>query len=82
LSTIIFNYYHSKIILDFYKKNLYAWPIVNIKERIRMFKCKRCGHQWLPRSKKKPKACPACKSYHWDKNKKGKTNETMEEVKA
>lgn len=28
--------------------------------------CKRCGYEWTARAKK-PKACPRCKSYAWDK---------------
>ena len=29
-------------------------------------KCLRCGFDWLPRIKK-PRACPRCKSYDYDK---------------
>jgi len=29
-------------------------------------KCKRCGHEWIARIEK-PKACPACKQYSWNK---------------
>jgi len=29
-------------------------------------KCERCGHVWTARTDK-PKACPACKSYAWQK---------------
>lgn len=36
-------------------------------------KCKKCGHVWTPRTNRKPKACPACKRYDWEKEeKKGK----------
>jgi predicted Zn-ribbon and HTH transcriptional regulator len=28
--------------------------------------CRRCGHQWLARVAK-PRACPACKSYRYDR---------------
>lgn len=31
-------------------------------------KCKKCGHEWIARTKN-PKACPACKRYDWDKGK-------------
>lgn len=31
-------------------------------------KCEQCGHEWDPRTDK-PKACPACKRYDWDKPK-------------
>jgi len=37
-----------------------------------MKKCKKCGHEWLPRVKK-PKECPECKSRSWNKNKLHKT---------
>jgi predicted nucleic acid-binding Zn-ribbon protein len=29
--------------------------------------CKRCGHLWAPRTEERPKCCPKCKSYEWDK---------------
>lgn len=28
--------------------------------------CKRCGHDWKPRIKTKPRMCPKCKSRYWD----------------
>ena len=34
-------------------------------------KCKMCGWEWTIRKAKEPAACPACKSYKWNK---GKTN--------
>lgn len=33
------------------------------------FKCKRCGHKWIPRKKDKPLICPKCKSPYWDRKK-------------
>ena len=35
-------------------------------------KCLRptCGHKWTTKGGKKPKSCPGCKSYAWDKKKK------------
>ena len=30
------------------------------------YKCLRCTHKWFPRSNKKPKLCPSCKSKYWD----------------
>ncbi len=32
-------------------------------------KCPLCGHEWRG-IVKKPKACPHCKQYNWDKEKK------------
>lgn len=35
-----------------------------------MFRCLRCGHYWDRRNedeKEKPKVCPRCKSFSWDK---------------
>lgn len=29
-------------------------------------KCRKCGHEWLPRSEKKPKLCPECGRATWD----------------
>ena len=35
------------------------------------YKCERCGHEWVPRSKKEyPNVCPKCKSPYWDKPRK------------
>lgn len=28
-------------------------------------RCRLCGHEWRPRVAWTPKACPACKRYHW-----------------
>lgn len=30
-------------------------------------KCDKCGHKWFTRTDKKPKVCPRCKSYDWEK---------------
>ena len=30
-------------------------------------KCKRCKHEWIPRTEKKPEVCPECNSPYWDK---------------
>ncbi len=32
--------------------------------------CKRCGHKWIPRVPK-PRRCPKCLAYDWDKEKGG-----------
>ena len=29
--------------------------------------CQKCDYKWLSRTAEKPKACPSCKSYTWDK---------------
>lgn len=32
------------------------------------YKCRRCKYEWNSRLKaEKPKTCPKCKSYFWDK---------------
>jgi predicted nucleic acid-binding Zn-ribbon protein len=36
--------------------------------------CIRCGHMWIARSSRKPLACPACKSYGWNKERKDNAN--------
>jgi predicted Zn-ribbon and HTH transcriptional regulator len=33
--------------------------------------CKRCTYEWETKTIKKPKCCPYCKSYQWDKEKEG-----------
>ena len=30
--------------------------------------CKRCGHEWWPRSPGKPIKCPKCQTMRWDKD--------------
>lgn len=37
-------------------------------------KCKKCGYEWLSRIEK-PKACPACKQYGWQKEDKVRVEE-------
>jgi len=32
-------------------------------------KCRRCEHEWIPRSPFLPKVCPSCNSPYWDKEK-------------
>ena len=31
------------------------------------YTCTRCGHTWTPRITRRPKCCPACRSYRFDK---------------
>jgi hypothetical protein len=40
--------------------------------------CKLCGHAWYPRTPRRPKACPGCKRYDWDRepNRDGKNGGT------
>ncbi len=35
--------------------------VIGITEK----KCKKCGHQWIPRSTQEPLICPKCKSPRW-----------------
>jgi len=35
-------------------------------EGMRSLRCKRCGHEWTPRSEKPPRNCPGCNSPYWD----------------
>ena len=34
--------------------------------KIASVKCLKCGHEWVARTSK-PKACPNCKRYDWNK---------------
>ncbi len=36
-------------------------------EEIDMLKCERCKHEWHPRTERKPKWCPKCKTDAWEK---------------
>ena len=31
--------------------------------------CQQCGHEWWPRTEKRPAACPKCISRKWDQPK-------------
>lgn len=39
-----------------------------MKIKVSKLKCKRCGHEWVPR-KDEVRICPDCKSAWWDKEK-------------
>ena len=39
-----------------------------MKINIQKLKCKRCGHEWIPK-KEEIRQCPKCKSSWWDKEK-------------
>jgi len=45
--------------------------MLRYRKEVRRMKCecKRCGHKWESATDRRPKACPACKSYRWDKAK-------------
>ena len=36
---------------------------------MRMMRCSRCGHEWLPRTwgRELPNVCPKCKSKYWNR---------------
>lgn len=36
--------------------------------------CLRCKHTWYPRTPKKPKLCPSCKSKYWNEARDEKPN--------
>jgi predicted Zn-ribbon and HTH transcriptional regulator len=35
--------------------------------RVPVYVCKRCGHEWIPRTDRKPSTCPKCRSAYWDR---------------
>jgi len=38
------------------------------KVKLSGYRCERCGHEWLPREKRRdPTVCPKCKSPYWDR---------------
>ena len=53
---------------------LYSRIMARIKITSDGFKCERCGHEWIPRTKieENPTICPKCKSPYWNKPKKNK----------
>ena len=38
----------------------------------KVWKCDRCGHEWLSRDNERPLRCASCKSPYWDVPKKKK----------
>lgn len=48
--------------------------MAKIKIIVEGYKCERCKHEWIPRTKvnEEPTICPKCKSPYWDKPKKNK----------
>jgi rubrerythrin len=36
------------------------------RKKLTVLTCKRCGHQWAPRTKS-PIVCPSCHSPYWNK---------------
>ena len=36
---------------------------------VSMYRCERCGHEWVPRRDRPPKVCPnlKCKSPYWNR---------------
>ena len=60
------------VLLDFILQNLYN------KTMIKIYKCKRCKHEWAGRLPRAPKVCPGCNSPYWNKKKwKGVKNEIL-----
>lgn len=43
--------------------------------------CKLCGHEWMPRTDRAPVACPKCKRYDWNKEKRDKPQTIEESMK-
>ena len=35
--------------------------------KVIVLNCLHCKHEWPSRLERKPKVCPKCKSYNWDK---------------
>ena len=46
---------------------------MNNLSKLFRWNCKRCGHQWIPRSEKEPKVCPKCNSPYWNKERQNPT---------
>ncbi|HDY67452.1 MAG TPA: hypothetical protein ENH85_06660 [Candidatus Scalindua sp.] len=43
--------------------------MAKIKITLEGYRCERCEHEWIPRTKEYPIICPKCKSPYWDKPK-------------
>jgi len=48
---------------------------------VKVYKCKRCKHEWAGRLSRPPRVCPACNSPYWNKSKrKGVDNNIQKEL--
>jgi predicted Zn-ribbon and HTH transcriptional regulator len=49
--------------------------MAKIKITVDGYRCERCGHEWIPRTKitTDPKICPNCKTPYWDTPRKNKS---------
>jgi len=43
--------------------------MAKIKITLEGYRCERCGHEWISRTKDYPTICPKCKSPYWDRPK-------------
>ena len=48
---------------------------------LKKLECFGCGHKWLPRVEHKPRECPSCKRYNYDKEKEVKEVKEVKEAK-
>jgi DNA-directed RNA polymerase subunit RPC12/RpoP len=57
--------------------NLSRSKKMKVKITTEGYRCLRCKHEWIPRTKKevRPTTCPKCKSPYWDKERRSNTNE-------
>ena len=48
--------------------------MAKIKLTVDAYRCERCGHEWIPRTKilEEPIICPKCKTPYWNKPRKNK----------
>ena len=55
------------IYLVYYNRNIYIrhHEEVIIMIELQKLLCRKCGHEWLPRTPQ-PKKCPRCSSYKWE----------------
>ncbi|MFL5699636.1 MAG: hypothetical protein ACJ797_21350 [Ktedonobacteraceae bacterium] len=49
-------------------KELIIKPAPRPKPTFKPLSCKRCKHEWIPRTKQPPVSCPKCKSPYWNRN--------------
>jgi rubrerythrin len=40
-----------------------------LRKTFTVYRCERCGHEWIPRGDRPPDVCPSptCKSPYWDR---------------
>jgi hypothetical protein len=50
--------------------------------RLPTLKCRRCGHEWHPKTNRRPVRCAKCKSPYWDREREKVVETERQQVEA